>query len=224
MRDLYLHYANALCWINPPRFFARLQTLDWYIGVQRGWVATLQTTPGQSILEIGCGPGLLATNLAQHGIQVIGVDRSPGMLRRASAQARTMDVRAVFIRAHAEALAFRDNLFDRTIAASVINIVQDPCAVLTEMTRVTRPHGLVSVLFPSEEMSSNQAFRYGMRHHLPNFSGAALRLWARRAPKFDETDIAKIAAKIDDLALIGTHRFMDDMVIAMTYQKLPPSF
>lgn len=222
MHDLYLHYANALCWINPPRFFARLQTLDWYIGVQREWMATLQTTPGQSILEVGCGPGLLAAHLAQLGIKIIGADRSPRMLRRASAHAHALGVQAAFTLANAENLHFRDNLFDRTIAASVINIVQDPCAVLAEMARVTRPGGLVSVLFPSEAMNPGQASHYGVRRHLPGFSGAALRLWARRAPKLGEKDIARVAAKIENLTLIGTHRFLDDMVIAMTYQKQPP--
>ena len=48
---------------------------------------TASSPVGARVLEIGCGPGHLSIRLAQHGLEVTGVDLDPVMIERAEANA-----------------------------------------------------------------------------------------------------------------------------------------
>jgi len=221
MRSAHLLLANALRRANPAVFFTRLQGLSWYAGTQRDWIAQLGIARGAHVLEIGCGPGHLTLAMAKSGLDVVGVDRSKRMIRRATAHARARGFPAIFCMGDATSLEFPDAAFDCTLAASVINIAKDSEGVLTEMARVTRPGGLVSVLFPSDAMNAAHAAAYIDAHGLTGFSAAALQLWARLAPKLDELAVHRIAQAVPGLSHVATHRMLDGMVMAVTYQKWP---
>ena len=47
---------------------------------------------GQRVLDIGCGTGLDATFLAQHGIRVVGIDVSPRMVAEVGRRASVLGV------------------------------------------------------------------------------------------------------------------------------------
>lgn len=51
------------------------------------WLQTGVIRPGMKILDLGCGPGLYATHLAQAGVNVVGWDISPCAMRYAREQA-----------------------------------------------------------------------------------------------------------------------------------------
>lgn len=49
----------------------------------RDWpraLALCPITPGQTILDLGCGPGVLAAELSSRGLIVTGIDRDPELL------------------------------------------------------------------------------------------------------------------------------------------------
>ena len=46
-------------------------------------VQTLDPQPGERVLDIGCGPGQLTAKIAQSGAEVLGIDVSPSMIKRA---------------------------------------------------------------------------------------------------------------------------------------------
>lgn len=68
-------------------------------------IGELKLTPGCRILDLGCGVGRHALELARRGFRVTGVDSSPGMLEQARAAAGLAGVEVEWIEADATALA-----------------------------------------------------------------------------------------------------------------------
>jgi SAM-dependent methyltransferase len=97
---------------------------------------------GQLVLDVGCGPGALTTEL----VRLVGpegvtaVDPSPSFV--AAARERHPGVTVEL--AGAEQLPFPDGSFDAALAQLVVHFMTDPVAGLREMARVTRTDGVVA--------------------------------------------------------------------------------
>lgn len=98
--------------------------------------------PGQRVLDVGCGPGALTTELlGRLGADAVwAVDPSDSFVE--SARARNPDVPVQ--RAAAEQLPFEDRRFDAALAQLVVHFMADPVEGLREMRRVTRNGGVVA--------------------------------------------------------------------------------
>ena len=92
---------------------------------------------GRSVLEVGCGTGLLLRRIAGFAARAHGVDLSPGMLARARARGLSVDV------ASATDLPFPEASFDVACSFKVLAHVRDVRRALAEMARVVRPGGHV---------------------------------------------------------------------------------
>ncbi|MBV9196572.1 MAG: methyltransferase domain-containing protein [Solirubrobacterales bacterium] len=112
--------------------------------------AALELGPGENVLDVGSGPGLLALEMAAEvGTvgSVDGVDPSESMLalsRGRPPAEGTADVR--FVAGDACALPFAPERFDAAVATQVYEYVQDVPAALAEAFRVLRPGGRMLVL------------------------------------------------------------------------------
>jgi len=97
---------------------------------------------GQRVLDVGCGPGALTTELVRRlgDAAVTAVDPSEPFV--AAARERQPGVRVE--RASAEHLPFRDRGFDAALAQLVVHFMTDAVAGLREMARVTRRDGVVA--------------------------------------------------------------------------------
>jgi len=108
---------------------------------------------GDRVLDLGCGTGELAHALAASGLMVAGCDISPQMLLRASRVTSVADSGgcAGWVRLEPDwrKLPFASSAFDMVVAASVLEYVADPAAVLHECTRVVRPGGVVMYTVPN---------------------------------------------------------------------------
>jgi len=93
-----------------------------------------------SVLDIGCGAGLLTNSLAQAGHDVTGIDLSESSLKIAKRHDRTGTVR--YIAANAYSLPFSENAFEVVCATDVLEHVEDPGLLLAEASRVMKPNGL----------------------------------------------------------------------------------
>jgi ubiquinone/menaquinone biosynthesis C-methylase UbiE len=98
--------------------------------------------PGQSVLDVGCGPGALTTELVQRvgATAVAAVDPSEQFVTAARDRHPGVDVQ----RAPAEELPFADDEFDAALAQLVVHFMADPVSGLGEMARVTHADGVVA--------------------------------------------------------------------------------
>lgn len=106
------------------------------------------TPAGGRVLDLGCGSGELARLLAAAGYQVTGCDIAPEMLRQASAADRERAVRWERLAPGWRRLPAGDASLDAMVAASVLEYVPDPLAVLRECGRVLRPGGTLLCTVP----------------------------------------------------------------------------
>jgi SAM-dependent methyltransferase len=99
---------------------------------------------GARVLEVGCGPGHLTIRLARrHGLDVIGLDLDPAMIKRARANAHRAadghERRPSFLVGDVASLAFPDGSFDLVVSTLSMHHWADPTAGLAEIGRVLRP-------------------------------------------------------------------------------------
>ncbi len=97
-------------------------------------VELLSPQPGERILDLGCGDGVLTAKLAAMGCDVIGVDASPQQIaaaRELGVDARVMD---------GENLAFH-NEFDAVFSNAALHWMRHPDKVIAGVHRALRPQG-----------------------------------------------------------------------------------
>lgn len=99
-------------------------------------------SPGQRVLDVGCGPGALTAELVGRvgPASVSAVDPSEPFVAAMAERHPEVEVR----QAPAEDLPFRDDGFDAALAQLVVHFMTDPVSGLREMGRVTREGGVVS--------------------------------------------------------------------------------
>lgn len=107
------------------------------------WIEeTIRNALGEkaSIVDIGCGAGLLTNYLAKKGHRVFGVDLSEKSLQ--SAQKRDATSSVIYQKANASALPFPDESFDAVSAMDLLEHVENPEQVISEASRVLKKGGL----------------------------------------------------------------------------------
>lgn len=104
----------------------------------------------ENVLDVGCGPGFLACEIAQRvgsAGSVYGVDPSTSMLAAAGRRRRGEHAAPVkFVLGEALALPFADSRFDAVTATQVYEYVPDVSAALAEAGRVLRPGGRLLIV------------------------------------------------------------------------------
>jgi SAM-dependent methyltransferase len=94
----------------------------------------LSPQPGERILDLGCGDGVLTERLVEAGASVVGVDTSPEMI--AAARAKGLDVRLV----DAASITFV-NEFDAVFSNAVLHWVRNASGVARGVFRALKPGG-----------------------------------------------------------------------------------
>jgi SAM-dependent methyltransferase len=97
-------------------------------------------------LEIGSGTGYFSLNLLQVGAieRLTATDISPGMLRRLSETAKSLDLEAETVATEAERLPFEDESFDLVFGHAVLHHIPDLERAFAEFLRVLRPGGAIA--------------------------------------------------------------------------------
>jgi 2-polyprenyl-6-hydroxyphenyl methylase/3-demethylubiquinone-9 3-methyltransferase len=100
---------------------------------------------GLSLVDIGCGGGLLTEPMARLGFSVLGIDAAEGSVAAAADHAQASQVPARYRCADAEALATEGMAFDVVLCMEIIEHVADPSSFLAVCSTLLKPGGLMFV-------------------------------------------------------------------------------
>lgn len=126
-----------------------------YLAMVRGLLEEAELRPGEAVLDVGCGTGVVDRWLARRtrgANRIVGVDNSRYQLREAAGLARSEGLEEVihFQEGDAEALPFPDSSFDVTVSITVMQ-EGDADRQLAELVRVTTPGGRVAVIVRGDD-------------------------------------------------------------------------
>jgi predicted ATP-grasp superfamily ATP-dependent carboligase/ubiquinone/menaquinone biosynthesis C-methylase UbiE len=107
------------------------------------YVEGLGLGTGARALDVGAGAGVAATALAARGFAVTAIDSSERMLDLIRTRSEAEGLSVETLRADANALPVADASIDLVLALGLLPWVEDPTAVLKEISRVLRPGGAV---------------------------------------------------------------------------------
>jgi 2-polyprenyl-3-methyl-5-hydroxy-6-metoxy-1,4-benzoquinol methylase len=113
--------------------------------LRRGFLLA-HVSPGASVLDVGCGEGAFASELAHAGARVVGVEVAEEPLRRARARDPGLDLRLISGEGPWE---LPDAAFDVVWAGEVIEHVAETAAWLSEARRVLRSGGSLLLSTPA---------------------------------------------------------------------------
>lgn len=106
---------------------------------------------GKSVLDVGCGAGLLCEPLARLGAQVTGIDAAPENIAAARAHAEGQALPITYLAGEVGALKGK---FDLVTSLEVIEHVADPPAFLAALAARLAPGGLMILSTPNRTAKS----------------------------------------------------------------------
>ena len=116
---------NWITWARTPGFDAY-----WYY--RDAFFDHILPRPGRRTLDIGCGEGRVARDLAARGHRVAAVDTAEALVRAA----RQDDAAGAYVLATSAVLPFADRCFDVAVAYNSLQVVDDMAATVSEAGRV----------------------------------------------------------------------------------------
>src|SRR5215472_14563493 len=145
----------------------------------------LPISPGDRLLDLGCGGGRHAFEAVRRGARVVAMDTDRGELDRVAAMFAGMaqageipaGAAARVVPGDATCLPFADGTFDKVIAAEVLEHLPADQAAMNEIARVLRPGGMAAVTVPAW-MPERVCWRLSDDYH--NNEGGHIRIFTRR--------------------------------------------
>ena len=122
--------------------------LGYALRVRQQRVLELLDQPRGKLLDVGCGPAMIAHDLLKQGYEVWGMDSAPHMIDLCRKQYAGVE-RAHFSIGEATSLSFMDGFFDAVICMGVLDRVQSHEMAFKEMLRVVKPNGTLVITFPN---------------------------------------------------------------------------
>jgi len=109
------------------------------------FLGPLPLSPGNTLLDVACGSGQVALVAAERGLKVTGVDIATNLILAARGRAVAAGLEVRFDEGDAEALPYPDASFDVVTSLYGAMFAPRPERVASELLRVCRPGGIVSM-------------------------------------------------------------------------------
>ena len=159
------------------RFFTLVQGAGFYRRLLSDAVALLPEGDGRTLLDAGCGPGLLTRLAAARGYEALGIDADPAMVATARRLARRERSAARFLHGRLGDPATIVPHADVVAAASLLAVVPDREATLEALWRCVRPGGILLIVEATERLTVSAA-RTLIAGGLPGPRRNLLTVWA----------------------------------------------
>jgi demethylmenaquinone methyltransferase / 2-methoxy-6-polyprenyl-1,4-benzoquinol methylase len=134
---------------------------------RRALVTALAPRPGDRVLDVATGTGMVAEALVREGdCEVVALDQSEAMLSAARARLGrdpTLSAKISLVTGQAEQLPFADQEFDALSFTYLLRYVDDRAATMRELARVVKPRGRIAMV--EFAVPSNPAARALWRLH-----------------------------------------------------------
>ncbi len=138
--DLTLYDRLSETWWTPGAVFNQLQDFN---PLRLSYFQEMAGPfRGKSILDVGCGGGILAEEFARDGAQVTGIDLSRASIDQAQRHARIGGLTIDYQVADAADMPLPAASFELVVASEVLEHVPDLEGTLREVSRVLKPEGL----------------------------------------------------------------------------------
>lgn len=157
--------------------FTLVQGAGFYQQYTREAVQSLPEGEGSTLLDVGCGPGLLTRLAAERGYRAIGIDSDPAMIGVARRIARSQHSSAQFDTSGVFEISKEMKSADVVAAASLLAVVPDPRIVLDALWHCVVPGGTLLIIEANTRMTVDRANEL-IEAGLPGPRSRLLRLWA----------------------------------------------
>jgi len=122
-------------------------------------LAAAAIEPHMSVLDVACGPGIVACAAARNASRVTGIDLTPAMIDQAQKRQRALGLSNLEWRVgNASALPFSDGAFDVVLTRYSFHHLAEPMVALREMKRVCRPGGRLVVIDATPSPETQAAY------------------------------------------------------------------
>jgi SAM-dependent methyltransferase len=128
---------------------------------------TVEVSPGERVLDVGCGSGNTTIAAARRFTEVVGVDYVPALLERGRRRAAAEQLQVEFREGDAEALPFPDAGFDVVLSTFGAMFAPDQHKAAAELLRVCRAGGRIGMTNWTPDGFTGQMFKIVASHAPP---------------------------------------------------------
>jgi SAM-dependent methyltransferase len=181
---------------------------------------------GQRVLDLGSGVGdvsLIASRIVGPEGEVVGAERDPRAVARATSRARELGLGHVrFTQVDIAALA-SEQPFDAAVGRYILMFLRDPAAVLRSASNIVRPGGIIAFQEPCwksflQACQSLPLWRTGAALMVDTFhyTGVNTRMGADLPATFVSAGLPEPELQMD--TLLGAERWMPDVIQTLAPQ------
>ena len=141
------------------------------------FVRFARVRPGQAVLDVGTGTGVVAITAARAGASVTGLDLTPELLEQARQSAAVPGLNIAWKEGDAESLPYGDGSFDVVLSQFGHMFAPRPDVAVREMLRVLKPGGTIAFATWPPEMFPGSTFPIAAKYLPPPAGVPSPLLW-----------------------------------------------